>query len=102
MTLNPFDQHRDRKRWTVAELILSGRTVSWTDIREAVGKMSPRTMGFVLRALEDRELTILRLRDPEHGTLYKYEAALPFDPAYRVSKQSGYDAERQRAIKQEA
>jgi hypothetical protein len=94
--LNPFDKNREPKRHDVAELLLSGETVSWTEITEAVGHFSPRSMGFVLRALEDNKVTLLRLRDPELGTLYRYDKATEYEERYRLSKSDGPDAKRQR------
>tara|TARA_Y100000310_G_scaffold103833_1_gene102188 strand:+ start:221 stop:586 length:366 start_codon:yes stop_codon:yes gene_type:complete len=93
---NPFDKIREPKRWDVAEMILSRETVSWQDILKKVGNFSPRTMGFVLRALEDQGLTILRLRDSEYGTLYRYDPECRFEERYRLSKANGPDAQRQR------
>jgi DNA-binding transcriptional ArsR family regulator len=96
---NPFDKNREPKRHDVAELLLSGNTVSWSEINEAVGHFSPRSMGFVLRALEDMGVALLRLRDPEQGTLYRYDPATMFEERYRLSKADGPDAKRQRASK---
>lgn len=93
---NPFDKNREAKKHDVAELLLSGETVSWEEITEEVGHFSPRSMGYVLRALEDKEITMLRLRDPELGTLYRYDKDTPFEPRYRLSKPDGPDAKRQR------
>lgn len=93
---NPFDRVRDAKRHDVAEMILTGETISWTEILEAVGNFSPRSMGYVLRGLEDQGATILRLRDPEHGTLYRYDPTCEYDERYRLSKSDGPDAIRQK------
>lgn len=93
---NPFDMNREPKRYDVAEMLLTGETVSWNDIVSKVGNFSPRTMGFVLRGLEDQGATILRLRDPEHGTLYRYDPSCAFDHRYRLSKSDGPDAQRYR------
>jgi hypothetical protein len=93
---NPFDNKREPKRFDVAELILSGDTVSWNDIQEEVGNFSPRTMGYILRGLEDQGATVLRLRDAEHGTLYRYDPTCEYDERYRLSKPNGPDAKRQR------
>jgi len=94
---NPFDKNREPKRHDVAELLLSGDTVSWAEINEQVGHFSPRSMGYVLRALEDNKITILRLRDPEQGTLYRYDTETPYEERYRLSKADGPDAKRQRS-----
>lgn len=94
---NPFDKNREPKRFDVAELLLTGDTVSWGDICNKVGNFSPRSMGFVLRGLEDQGATILRLRDPEHGTLYRYDPTTMYDERYRLSKSNGPDAVRQKA-----
>lgn len=93
---NPFDKNREPKRHDVAELLLSGEIISWSDICNAVGNFSPRSMGYVLRAIEDKGITILRLRDPEQGTLYRYDPVTPFEERYRLSKTEGPDAKRQR------
>ena len=93
---NPFDKNREPKRYDVAELLLSGNTVSWSEINEQLGHFSPRSMGYVLRALEDKKITILRLRDPEQGTLYRYDSDTKYEERYRLSKASGPDAKRQR------
>lgn len=93
---NPFDRNREPKRYDVAEMILSGETISWSDIQEKVGNFSPRTMGYILRGLEDQGATILRLRDAEHGTLYRYDPSCHYDERYRLSKADGPDAKRQR------
>lgn len=93
---NPFDSSMEPKRFDVAEMLLTGETISWNDIITKVGNFSPRTMGFVLRGLEDQGATILRLRDPEHGTLYRYDPTCPYDNRYRLSKADGPDAKRQR------
>lgn len=93
---NPFDKFREPKRHDVAELLLSGETVSWAEINEAVGHFSPRSMGYVLRALEDNKIPLLRLRDPEQGTLYRYDPATEYEERYRLSKSDGPDAQRQR------
>ena len=53
-------------------------------------------MGYVLRGLEDQGATILRLRDNEHGTLYRYDPNCEYDDRYRLSKPDGPDAIRQR------
>lgn len=95
--VNPFNASRDPKRYDVAEMLLTGETVSWNDIVERVGNFSPRTMGYVLRGLEDQGATILRLRDMEYGTLYRYDPTCPFDPRYRLSKPDGPDAEREKS-----
>lgn len=92
---NPFDSKREPKRYDVTELILSGETVSWTEIQEVAGNFSPRTMGFVLRSLENNGVTVLRLRDAEHGTLYRYDPSCAYDERYRLSKPDGPDAKRQ-------
>jgi len=92
---NPFNAMTDEKKHQVASLLLSGDTVSWTDLSERVGALSPRTMGAVLRALEGGGATILRLRHPEHGTLYRYDPHCEFDPRYRVSRPDGPDALRE-------
>ena len=93
---NPFDRAREPKRHDVAEMILTGDVISWSDITSKVGNFSPRTMGYVLRGLEDQGATILRLRDPEHGTLYRYDPSCEYDERYRLSKPNGPDAQRQR------
>jgi hypothetical protein len=93
---NPFDRNREPKRYDVAEMILTGETISWNDIQQKVGNFSPRTMGYILRGLEDQGATILRLRDPEHGTLYRYDPSCEYDSRYRLSKADGPDAKRQR------
>lgn len=93
---NPFHPSREPKRHDVAEMLLKGETVSWNDIVTLVGNFSPRSMGYVLRGLEDQGATILRLRDNEHGTLYRYDADCPYDERYRLSKSDGPDAHRQR------
>jgi len=95
-TKNPFDKNREPKRHDVAELLLSGEIVSWSDICNAVGNFSPRSMGYVLRALEDNGVSLLRLRDPEQGTLYRFDPGTPFEDRYRLSKKDGPDAKRQR------
>jgi len=94
---NPFDKNREPKRFDVTEMLLTGETVSWNDIITKVGNFSPRTMGFVLRGLEDQGATILRLRDPEHGTLYRYDPTCSYDERYRLSKPDGPDAKRHQA-----
>lgn len=99
---NPFDTNREAKRYDVAEMLLTGETVSWNEILTRVGNFSPRSMGFVLRGLEDQGATILRLRDPEYGTLYRYDPTCEFDPRYRLSKPNGPDARRQRERNEEA
>lgn len=99
---NPFDRNREPKRFDVAEMLLTGNTVSWNDIVAKVGNFSPRTMGYVLRGLEDQGATILRLRDVEHGTLYRYDPTTPYDNRYRLSKADGPDAKRQRGEIEEA
>jgi len=91
---NPFDPVKDPKRHTLAEMLLSGDTVSWDDLSERVGPLSPRTMGAVLRGLEAQQATILRLRDSEHGTLYRYDPHCPFEARFRLSKADGPDAAR--------
>lgn len=96
MITNPFNRTREPKRFDVAELILSGETVSWSDIVKKVGNFSPRTMGYVLRGLEDQGATILRLRDAEYGTLYRFDPDCEYDDRYRLSKADGPDAHRQR------
>lgn len=93
---NPFDRVREPKRYDVAEMLLTGETISWNDIVTKVGNFSPRTMGYVLRGLEDQGATILRLRDAEHGTLYRYDPTCNYDERYRLSKADGPDAIRQR------
>lgn len=98
---NPFDKNREPKRHDVAEMLLSGETVSWSEICEEVGHFSPRSMGYVLRSLEDKGITLLRLRDPEHGTLYRFDPATPFEDRYRLSKSDGPDAKRQKKANQQ-
>ena len=93
---NPFDRVREAKRYDVAEMILTGETISWNEILETVGNFSPRTMGYVLRGLENQGATILRLRDAEYGTLYRYDPTCQYDERYRLSKSNGPDAERQK------
>ncbi len=93
---NPFNKARDAKRHDVAELLLSGEIVSWADICDTVGHFSPRSMGYVLRAIEDLGVTILRLRDTENGTLYRYDPTTEYEERYRLSKSNGPDAIRQR------
>lgn len=93
---NSFDRIREPKRYDVTEMILSGETISWNDILTKVGNFSPRTMGYVLRSLEDQGATVLRLRDAEHGTLYRYDPSCEYDDRYRLSKPDGPDAVRQR------
>lgn len=97
---NPFDKNREPKRHDVAEMLLSGKTVSWSEVCDTVGHFSPRSMGYVLRALEDKGVSLLRLRDPEHGTLYRYDAGTPFEERYRLSKSDGPDAKRQKKAMQ--
>ena len=92
---NPFDKHREPKRYDVAKMLLTQKTIAWTDILEKVGNFSPRTMGYVLRGLEDQGATILRLRDKEYGTLYRYDPDCKFEERYRLSKTDGPDAHRQ-------
>jgi len=97
---NPFSPQREPKRFEVTEMLLSKETVSWEDICEKVGTFSPRTMGYVLRGLEDQGATILRLRDQEHGTLYRFDPTCEFEERYRLSKVSGADALKQRQSKE--
>jgi len=92
---NPFDRIREPKRHDVAQMILSGKTISWDEILAVVGNFSPRTMGYVLRGLENQNATILRLRDNEHGTLYRYDPNCEYDERYRLSRPDGPDALRQ-------
>lgn len=98
---NPFDKNREPKRHDVAELLLSAQTVSWGDIVDKVGNFSPRSMGYVLRGLEDQGATLLRLRDPEHGTLYRYDPTAFYEERYRLSKPHGSDADRHRQQNQQ-
>jgi len=95
--VNPFDKNREPKRHDVAELILEGKTIAWSEICSAVGHFSPRSMGYVLRALEDQKITVLRLRDPEFGTLYRYDSVTEYEDRFRLSKPNGPDAKRQKA-----
>ena len=97
---NPFDKHREPKRYDVAEMLLTKETIAWTDILEKVGNFSPRTMGYILRGLEDQGATILRLRDKEYGTLYRYDPDCKFEERYRLSKTDGPDAQRQHETKE--
>lgn len=77
----------------MAELILSGDTVSWDELRAVCGgRLSPRTFGFILRDLESLGATIMKVRDPEYGTLYRYDSSVGFDDRYRLSKDDGNDA----------
>ena len=92
---NPFDKHREPKRYDVTEMLLTKETIAWTDILKKVGNFSPRTMGYVLRGLENQGATILRLRDKEYGTLYRFDPDCKFEERYRLSKTNGPDAERQ-------
>jgi len=94
---NPFDKNREPKRHDVAEILLTGETISWTELCEQVGHFSPRSMGYVLRALEDNQVTVLRLRDPELGTLYRYDPSTKYEERYRLSKPDGPDAKRQKS-----
>jgi len=94
---NVFHPARDPKKHAVTELLLSGQTISWSNILSEVGSFSPRAMGYVLRGIEDQQGTILRVRDPEHGTLYRYDPEVPWDDRYRLSS-IGSDAERQREL----
>jgi hypothetical protein len=96
MTENIFHPIRDEKKHRVTELLLAGNTVSWTNILEEVGTFSPRAMGAVLRGIEDQQATVLRVRDPEHGTLYRYDPKCAWDDRYRLSRSDGADAQRQR------
>ena len=93
---NPFDSNKDPQRYDVAEMLLAGDTISWDDILERVGNFSPRSMGYVLRGLEDQGVTLLRLRDNEYGTLYRFDPNCEFEERYRLSKNDGPDADRQR------
>ena len=95
---NTFHPSREPKKHDVTELLLSGETVSWGDIVVKVGNFSPRAMGYVLRGLEDQKATILRVRDAEHGTLYRYDPSCEWDDRYRLSKADGNDAQRQREL----
>jgi hypothetical protein len=94
---NPFDKMREPKRYDVAELLLTGETISWGDICDKVGNFSPRSMGYVLRGLEDQGAALLRLRDPEHGTLYRFDLETEYEDRYRLSKANGPDAQRQKS-----
>ena len=94
--LNCFDRIREPKRHDVAEMLLSKETISWDDILNKVGNFSPRTMGYVLRSLEDQGATVLRVRDAEHGTLYRYDPTCEYEDRFRISKADGPDAIRQR------
>ena len=94
---NPFDKNREPTRHDVAEILLTGETISWTELCEQVGHFSPRSMGYVLRALEDNQVTVLRLRDPELGTLYRYDPSTQYEERYRLSKPDGPDAKRQKS-----
>lgn len=93
--LNPFDPVDESKLYDVAEMLLSGETVSWNDILAEVGSFSPRSMGRVLRALERQHLSILRLRDPYHGTLYRFDPEVEFDEKYRLSDDGSRDGQRE-------
>ena len=93
---NPFNSAREPKYHDVAELLLSTETISWNDILHTVGNFSPRSMGYVLRGLEDQNLCILRLRDNEHGTLYRYDPECEYDERYRLSKSDGSDGSRRK------
>lgn len=95
---NIFHPSRDPKKHAVTELLLSGDTISWSDILQHNGNFSPRAMGHVLRGLEDQGATILRVRDPEHGTLYRYDPEVEYDERYRLSKADGADAVRQHEL----
>lgn len=98
---NLFDKNREPKRHDATELLLSAKTISWGDICNKVGNFSPRSMGYVLRSLEDQGATILRLRDPEHGTLYRYDPTSLYEERYRLSKSQGSDAQRQKLKNQQ-
>ncbi len=93
---NIFHPAREPKKHDVTEMLLTGETISWNEIVEKVGNFSPRAMGYVLRGLEDQKATILRVRDAEHGTLYRYDPTCEWDERYRLSKSDGTDAQRQR------
>ena len=71
----PYDPTREPKKWNVAKLLLSGDTVSVDELRlVAGGRLSPRTMGFILRDLEAQKLSFLRGQRPRAGD------ALPVRP----------------------
>jgi len=93
---NPYDKLRDPKRHNVCALLLSGSTVSWDELRDSAGgRLSPRTFAFILRELESHQhVSILKMRDPEYGTLYRYDASVPYDDHYRLSRATGPDGKR--------
>jgi hypothetical protein len=61
----------------------------------ATGKrLSPRTLGRVLRVMEDNRMTLVRFRDQEWGSLYRYVPDVAFREDLRLSKIDGADAMR--------
>jgi hypothetical protein len=87
---NPFDKKENPNYYGAAALMLKRGEHSWEEVIEAAGgTLSPRSMGVVLRALEDQGVRFNRRRDPEWGTVYELD---PSGQAERLAKTDGPDA----------
>lgn len=99
---NPFDPKADPKGHAVAEALMAtadGEPASFDELSAACAaatgkRLSPRTLGRVLRVMEDHEFTLVRFRDDEWGSLYRWVPDVKFRDEFRLSKADGPDAMR--------
>lgn len=67
----PFE--KGTKHYAISRKLLSGKSISWTDLREEMAPLSPRTMGVVLRDLEAAGARFVRTRSSDEGTVYRVD-----------------------------
>lgn len=100
--LNPFDPKKEPKRHDVAELLLTAQPVTWDMIVDEVGNFSPRSLGAVIRAMEDNKLTLLKVRHVQYGTVYRYDPDAKWEGRYRLSDPNSHDARAERQKKKKS
>lgn len=79
---NPYVKKDQPIYFALAQALLSGKEVSFTEMQEKVGgSLSPRSLGIVVRDLTEAGQPFEHYRHPEYGTVYRFADAAAAKPS---------------------
>lgn len=90
---NPYVKKDQPIYFNLAQALLSGKEVSFTEMQEKVGgSLSPRSLGIVVRELTEAGQPFDKYRHPEYGTVYRMADASTAKPSAKKATKAAAPA----------
>lgn len=89
---NLFHKYGEAREYRVAERLLSGKTASFDDLRLAAGKdgkLSKNSLSMVIGMIEDQCGYVVKKKDFDIGTVYRYVEDAEYDPKRALTNPNG-------------